>query len=80
MEEVLDFSGEEICKLAEKCESHEEAIGIIGNELFSDKVTVVRIAFFFAFIKKYIDHCPELKPQIYENAFECIYKNMKFSE
>lgn len=77
MEEVLQFAKEEIIQEVEKCQSHDQMIKKIAEELFSDKFNVTRIAFFMAFVEKWIEAHPETKHLIYEDFFKAMYFHLK---
>lgn len=69
--------GEQITRLVKTCVSEDNVMDGVATELFSDKMTVYRIAFLLAFAQKFIEEYPEQRPQIYEDVFKAIYKNMK---
>lgn len=72
----MEFSENEINHLAKDC--NPEAIKYVGAEMFSDKITIYRIAFFLAFAQKIIKENPLNKHEIYEDVFKAIYNGMKF--
>lgn len=78
MEEVLQFAENEIIQNIKKCRSHKQMIKTVAEELFSDKFNVTRIAFFMAFVKKWIETYPETKIEIYEDFFQAMYFHLKF--
>lgn len=72
----MEFSENEINHLAKDCKP--EAIKYVGAEMFSDKITIYRIAFFLAFAQKIIEENPNDKHEIYKDVFNAIYSGMKF--
>lgn len=78
MEEVKLYAAQELTKMAEECGSDKNALLLIGDELFSDRINIPRIAFYLALAEKLMDLHPDTKQDIYENVFTCIYKNIKF--
>lgn len=76
MDEVLQFAKELLKEVS--TEYSPESISIIAAAVFEDKMTVVRIAFFMAYIQKLIENCPDKKHDIYEKTFISICRNIKF--
>lgn len=72
----MDFANGVIIHMARDCKP--EAIKHVGAEMFSDKITIYRIAFFLAFAQKVIEENPLNKREIYEDVFKTIYSGMKF--
>lgn len=78
MEEVKLFGAQALTEAAKKCELDRNAIITIGDELFSDKINIARIAFFFALAEKLVELYPDTKQDVYEKVFICVYKNIRF--
>lgn len=86
MDEVLSYSGKQLeewyeeycatCRISNT--DHVDSISIIARELFKDKMSIARVAFFLGFIEKLLKDHPVTKDEIYEQTFKCIYRNMKF--
>lgn len=77
MEEVLRFAEKEIIQNVKECPTNDQMIKKIAEEIFSDKFNVTRIAFFMAFIAKWIEAHPETKHEIYEDFFKTMYFYLK---
>lgn len=77
MEAVLQFAENEIIHNVNQCHSHDQMVKTVAEELFSDKFNVTRIAFFMAFVEKWIEAHPETKYEIYEDFFKTMYFYLK---
>lgn len=78
MDEVKLFGAQALTEAAKKCESDKKALLTIGDELFSDKINIARIAFFFALAEKLLELHPDSKTEVYEYVFTSVYKNIRF--
>lgn len=78
MEEVKLFGAQALIEAAKICELDKTALTRIGDELFSDKINIARIAFFFALAEKLVELYPDTKTDVYEKVFTCVYKNIRF--
>lgn len=62
MEEVLQTSGKKLVEQAEQLHQiGKNDLRIIGDEVFSDQITIARIAYFLAFSQKLIEKFPRKK-------------------
>lgn len=78
MEEILNCYGSEISQMAKQCKSEDHTILPIAKEMFSDQITITRIAFLLVFAKKLMEEYPEKKDDIYEDIFNALYSSIKF--
>lgn len=78
MEDILKTSEKEITQLVKQCEFHNQIIKYISEELFSDKINLIRIAYLLAFVKKLVEKYPDQKHALYEDVFNSIYSYIKF--
>lgn len=76
MDEIFKNYGEVMEEMSKDCTV--KALSIIANEMFLDKMTVARIAFFIAFSLKLIEKNPDKKHEIHEKVITNICKFLKF--
>ena len=78
MDEVRRALGSQLNGMAKQCILQKHSLLHVASELFSDKISVSRIAFFLALAEKIIELHPEMKCEVHEDVFTSILKNMKF--